>query len=96
MCDGILKLAQAIGAGLPIEPLLPMVPGLTQQMVDEIKKKAQATSVTNLINSLRPAAQAATQDQQVNHLSSQTTSPTAAVPAPAATGMAVRPMTMPL
>jgi hypothetical protein len=95
MCDGILKLAQAIGAGLPIEPLLPLVPGLTQQMVAEIKKSAQTTSVTNLINSLRPAAQAAGQDQQVNQLASQTTT-TRPVAAPGAPGMAVRPMTMPV
>lgn len=91
MCDGILKLAQAIAAGLPVEPFLPLVPGLTQQMIESVKKQAQTTSVTQLINNLRPAAQAATQDAQVNQLAGQTTPPH---PAPGSPDLTVRPMTI--
>lgn len=109
MADGILKIAQALAAGLPIEPLLPLLPGLTQQMIGAIAKHAQLqaqqaqqmqqqATVTSLINSLRPAAQAAGQDQQVGQLASahpathdQTT---AGDPGMVGADLLVRPMTI--
>lgn len=83
MADGILKVSQALAAGLPIEPLLPLLPGLTQQMIGAIKKHAelarqqalqmqQQATVTSLVNALKPAAQSASQDAQVNQLAGQT------------------------
>jgi hypothetical protein len=106
MADGILKISQALAAGLPIDPLLPLLPGLTQQMIGAIKKqaaaRAQASTVTDLVNALRPAAQAASQDQQVGQLAAQTGSgavPKGAQKVPGDPGFVgpdlfVRPMTM--
>lgn len=71
--DGIYKLADAVSKGLPIEPFLPLVPGLTQQMITEIKRSAQPATVTSLIAALRPAAATAGQDQQVSALANRTT-----------------------
>ena len=71
--DGIVKIGQALAAGAPITPLLPLVPGLTQQMINALEDKAQQTTVTNLVAALRPAAQAARQDSQVEQLAAQTT-----------------------
>jgi hypothetical protein len=72
MADGLLKIAQAIQQDLPIEPFLPLLPGVTQQMIDSIKQLKQAPSVMSLIQSLRPAAQMAQQDQQVAALTART------------------------
>lgn len=79
--DGIYKLADAVSKGLPIEPFLPLVPGLSQQMIEGIKKKAQTASVSTLISSLVPAAASARQDPQVAALSSQTAPQAAALAA---------------
>ncbi|PJE24738.1 MAG: chromosome partitioning protein ParA [Mycobacterium sp.] len=88
--DGITKIGQALKAGYPIEPLLPLVPGLTQQMIIAIKAQAaqmqdqaQQSSITDLVSSLRNAANGANQDPQVAALASRTR-PGATPPAPAA------------
>jgi hypothetical protein len=73
MADGILKIAQAIAAGMPIGPLLPLVPGLTQQMIAALEKEMQKASVTNLVSSITAAAQQASQNGQVAALSGQKT-----------------------
>jgi hypothetical protein len=76
--DGITKLGQALKDGAPIEPFLPLVPGLTQQMITAIKtyaEKARDTaasqSVTDLVAGLRNAAQGAQQNPQVAALANQ-------------------------
>jgi hypothetical protein len=99
MADGILKISQALAAGLPIEPFLPLLPGLTQQMIGAIKKQtqaqAQAATVTDLINSLRPAAQAAGQDPQVSQLAGQKNAQSApGDPGMVGPDLLVRPMTV--
>lgn len=71
--DAIYKLADALAKGLPIEPFLPLVPGLTQQMIAGIKRQAPATRVASLVSALRPAAAAAVGDSQVSALTSRTT-----------------------
>lgn len=91
MADGILKIGQALAAGLPIEPLLPLVPGLTQAMVAAIKRQAKTNQVTTLIQSLRPAAQAAQQDPQTAALAGQT-GPAQSTPAVGTPDLTVRPM----
>jgi hypothetical protein len=77
MADGILKIAQAIKDGSPIGPLLPLVPGLTQQMIvaleREMAKMSATNTVTNLVTSITAAAQAAGQNPQVSALAGQTT-----------------------
>jgi hypothetical protein len=77
--DGITKLGQALQAGAPIEPLLPLVPGLTQQMISAVKvyaekarQSAQQQSVTDLVSGLRNAAQNANQDPKVAALAGRT------------------------
>ncbi|MCG7592394.1 phage portal protein [Mycobacterium sp. PSTR-4-N] len=76
MTDGIYKIASALHEGLPIEPLLPLVPGISQQMITALKaaaeKSRQASTVTQLVSALRPAAAAATQDPQVAALAERT------------------------
>lgn len=76
--DGINKLGQALKEGYPIEPFLPLVPGLTQQMITAIKAYAeqarqdvQNQSVTDLVAGIRNAAQNAQQDPQVAALASR-------------------------
>jgi hypothetical protein len=54
--DGIVKIGQAMQAGFPILPMLPLVPGLTQQMINAMEKQAKASTVKDLVASLRPAA----------------------------------------
>jgi hypothetical protein len=71
--DGIVKIGQALQQGFPIEPMLPLVPGLTQQMINAMAKKASSSTVKDLVASLRPAAVQAKQNPEVNALSSKTT-----------------------
>jgi hypothetical protein len=77
--DGITKLGQALQAGAPIEPLLPLIPGLTQQMIsalkahaEQVRQSAQQQSVTDLVSGLRNAAANAGQDPQVAALAGRT------------------------
>jgi hypothetical protein len=72
IADGIIKIAQALATGAPVEPLLPLVPGVTQQMVTAMKKAAKSSSVQQLVAGLRNAAQSASSDQQVAQLAGQT------------------------
>jgi hypothetical protein len=72
IADGIIKIAQALISGAPVEPLLSLVPGVTQQMIVSMKKQAKTSSVTQLVTGLRQAAQAASGDQQVAQLAGQT------------------------
>lgn len=80
--DGITKIGQALAAGYPIEPLLPLVPGLTQQMIVAIKAQAdqvraqaqqqqQQSSITEIVAGLRNAAASASQDPQVASLANR-------------------------
>jgi hypothetical protein len=71
--DGIFKIGQSLQTGAPILPLLPLVPGLTQQMINAVEKQAKASTVKDLVASLRPAANQAKQDPEVAALSSKTT-----------------------
>lgn len=76
MTDGIFKIGQALKDGLPIEPLLPLIPGLTQQMISALKsaaEKARAQQpITDLVTSLRSAATEARQNPRVNELAERT------------------------
>lgn len=55
--DGITKLA---AAGVPIEALLPMVPGMTQQQIVGVQNAMRSTRVTSLVAELRRTAQTST------------------------------------
>ena len=70
--DGIVKIGQALRDGAPILPLLPLVPGLTQQIINALEQQANLSRVTSLVQALRPAAQQASQDEQVEQLAAQT------------------------
>lgn len=76
MTDGIYKIASALAEGLPIEPLLPLIPGVTQQMIVALKAAAKRArdqrTVTELVSALRPGAAAATQDPRVAELAERT------------------------
>lgn len=72
IADGIIKISQALISGAPVEPLLSLVPGVTQQMITAMKKQANKSSVQQLVASLRQGAQAATADKQVAQLAGQT------------------------
>lgn len=72
IADGIIKIAQALQTGAPVEPLLQLVPGVTQQMIMAMKKQAKTSSVQQLVVGLRQAAQAASSDQQVAQLAGAT------------------------
>lgn len=52
--DGITKLA---GVGVPIEPLLPLVPGMTQQQIRGISEAMQAQRADKLREELRSSRQ---------------------------------------
>lgn len=56
--DGILKLGQSLQSGAPIGPLLPLVPGLTPQMVERLEQGARASQAAQLTAALlqRPKA----------------------------------------
>lgn len=77
VADAIYKIGDAVSKGLPITPMLPLLPGLTQQMIRAIEKKVseqgQSQRVTDLVAVARGAAQAATQDDEVAQLAGQTT-----------------------
>lgn len=77
IADGVIKVAQAIQTGAPIMPLLPLLPGVTPQMIEAMQKQAahntQSQQVTALIQSLSGAAANAKQDPQVAALTGQTT-----------------------
>ena len=71
--DGVTKLA---AAGIPIEELLTMIPGMTQQQILGIRDNMQSARVRDLVASLSGAAQQARQDPEVDALSSRTNAPT--------------------
>jgi hypothetical protein len=77
IADGIIKIAQAITTGAPIEPLLPLVPGVTQQMVAAMRRAAEVSqsraTVTTLVDALRKGAQGAQSDPTVSGLAGQST-----------------------
>jgi hypothetical protein len=50
--DGLVKLAQA---GVPIEFLLPMVPGMTQQQITAIKNAMRGTGAASIVDKLLAA-----------------------------------------
>ena len=54
--DGVTKLASV---GVPIQQLLFLVPGMTQQKVDAIEQALRGGAVSDLVSSLRASAQAA-------------------------------------
>lgn len=70
--DGVTKLAQQ---GVPIEEMLYMVPGMTQQRMKAISDKIRATQgkaeVQNLVQQLRTKATAERQDPAVSDLASR-------------------------
>lgn len=72
--DGVTKLAQA---GVPIESLLTMIPGMTQQQILGVQEAMRSQGVARLIDALRPAAQEAVADPVVDELASRTDAVTA-------------------
>lgn len=66
--DGVSKLA---AAGVPIESLLPIIPGMTQQQIKAIRDDLRRGTVVNLVQSLTGAAQQARTDPEVNQLAEQ-------------------------
>lgn len=60
--DGLTKLATV---GVPIGPLLTMIPGMTQQQVIGIKQALASQQVGSLVDQLRAAAQAATAQKPI-------------------------------
>lgn len=72
IADGIIKVGQALQTGAPVEPLLPLLPGVTQQMVTAMKKMAKQPSIMQLVQGLRQSAQSASSDQQVAQLAGAT------------------------
>ena len=61
--DGITKLGAAIASGAPIEPFLPLVPGLSQQMISSIsvlaeslRAQQQTQSMADLVAGIRGSA----------------------------------------
>ncbi|AER47560.1 portal protein [Mycobacterium phage DS6A] len=71
--DGLYKLGDALQKGFPIEPLLPLVPGVTQQQIAQLKALAEKqrrlqeqASIADLIGNIRAgAAQAEGEDPRV-------------------------------
>lgn len=51
--DGIVKIGQALAMGAPITPLLPLVPGLTQQMINALEQQARLARTAQILNRLR-------------------------------------------
>lgn len=70
--DGVTKLSSV---GVPVEELLFMVPGMTQQKMQTIRQALRAGQVSDLVSTLRASATAATADPTVNQLASRTTPP---------------------
>lgn len=50
--DGIVKIGQALATGAPITPLLPLVPGLTQQMINALEQQARLARTAAILNGL--------------------------------------------
>lgn len=50
--DGLVKIGQALKDGAPIEPLLPLVPGLTQQMINALEQQARRARTAQIISGL--------------------------------------------
>lgn len=68
--DGVTKLA---AAGVPIQHLLFLVPGMTQQKADAIEQAIRGGAVTDLVSTLRAASQAAQQTPAVAAAAERTT-----------------------
>jgi hypothetical protein len=66
--DGFTKL---VSVGVPLGPLLSMLPGVTQQQIVAIKDAMQAGEVTSLVSQLRQQATAASQNPVVAGLASR-------------------------
>ena len=67
--DGVTKLA---AAGVPIEALLTMVPGMTQQQVSAVQDSMRSSAVRDLVAGLSSQAGQARQDPQVAALNDRT------------------------
>ncbi len=67
--DGVTKLS---AAGVPIEALLTMVPGMTQQQVSAVQDSMRASAVRELVAGLPAQAEQARQDPQVGVLTDRT------------------------
>ena len=67
--DGITKLAQQ---GVPIQELLHLVPGMTQQQIGSIRSAMRKAQVGDLVSQLRSAADSARTDPEVFGLASRT------------------------
>lgn len=67
--DGITKLAQQ---GVPIQELLHLVPGMTQQQIGSIRSAMRTAQVGDLVSQLRSAADSARTDPEVFGLASRT------------------------
>lgn len=50
--DGVVKIGQALATGAPITPLLPLVPGLTQQMINALEQQARLSRTAAILNGL--------------------------------------------
>ncbi len=68
--DGLGKLATMLN--VPAEALWEDIPGWTRSRVDRARQLAQKSTVTQLVESLRSGAQAATTDGQVGDLAGRT------------------------
>lgn len=66
--DGITKL---VSAGIPVAPLLPLIPGLSQQQIGAIKDAMQQAQVADLVSQLRQRASQAEQNPTVADLTSR-------------------------
>ena len=51
--DGIVKIGQALEQGAPILPLLPLVPGLTQQIINALEQQARLARSARILDVLR-------------------------------------------
>lgn len=67
--DGITKL---VAVGVPVAPLLTLLPGVSQQQIVAIKQELQNSAMTDLVASLRQQAASAAQNPTVAALSSRT------------------------
>ena len=68
--DGLTKL---VSVGVPLSPLLSLLPGVSQQQIVAMKQQIQAGEVSNLVSQLRQSAAAAAQTPAVADLSARTT-----------------------
>lgn len=51
--DGIVKIGQALQTGAPIIPLLPLVPGLTQQIINALEQQARLAKTAAILETLK-------------------------------------------